>query len=239
MRVKTPLIILTFNSTTLPDNVKVGFLQVAVRPYIPNPLRCNKCFKYGHLAKFCRSQTVVCGKCAGEHPTDICSATVSQCVNCPSNNDNHPFISRDCPTFQIEKEICTEKATSCISFYEARKRVMERHVTPTVLSGATSYASKVKKQLKTVETQTVSKHSGKETVLYARTRPTRQSHIPSSTPPELPRRVIPDTPVEEDILMELSCSNKLLLSPLSSPDRVSRAQHNSSTKAKKGRHRSR
>ena len=238
MRVNTPLIVLTFNSTTLPDHVKVGYLQVAVRPYIPNPLRCNKCFRYGHLAKFCRSQTVVCGKCAGEHPTDSCSASVFQCVNCRTNN-NHPSTSRDCPTFKIEKEICTEKVTSGISFYEARKRVMERQVNTTAHSGATSYASVVRKQVKTVETQTEDQLSGKETVLFAHTRPSKRSHIPSSPLPELPQGEISNQLVEEDMFMELCCSGKRLLSPLSSPDRVSGARHSSPTKAKKGRNRSR
>ncbi|GFX67731.1 RNA-directed DNA polymerase from mobile element jockey [Trichonephila clavipes] len=37
------ILILTFNSPKLPSNIKAGYLNCKVRPYIPNPLRCFKC----------------------------------------------------------------------------------------------------------------------------------------------------------------------------------------------------
>ena len=35
--------VLTFNSLNLPTVVKIGFMQVKVDVYIPNPLRCYHC----------------------------------------------------------------------------------------------------------------------------------------------------------------------------------------------------
>ena len=42
--------VLTFNSPTLPTVVKIGFMQVKVDVYIPNPLRCYSCQVFGHHA---------------------------------------------------------------------------------------------------------------------------------------------------------------------------------------------
>lgn len=44
----TPLCILTFKSTQLPESIKFGFLRVNVEMYIPNPMKCKNCFSYGH-----------------------------------------------------------------------------------------------------------------------------------------------------------------------------------------------
>ena len=40
--VNTPIIILTFNSPVIPEEIKVGYLNVKTELYIPNPLRCVK-----------------------------------------------------------------------------------------------------------------------------------------------------------------------------------------------------
>ena len=47
-RINTGTIILTFGLPVLPTSVKIGFLRVNVDAYIPNPLRCFKCQRYGH-----------------------------------------------------------------------------------------------------------------------------------------------------------------------------------------------
>lgn len=43
MRRPTAPLVLTFNSSTLPTNVKAGSLRYEVRPFILNPLRCFRC----------------------------------------------------------------------------------------------------------------------------------------------------------------------------------------------------
>ena len=40
--------VLTFNLPNLPTDVKIGFMQVKVDVYIPNPLRCYNCQVFGH-----------------------------------------------------------------------------------------------------------------------------------------------------------------------------------------------
>ena len=44
----TNTFVFTFNTPTLPKPVKVAYFRVSVEIYIPNPLRCHSCQKYGH-----------------------------------------------------------------------------------------------------------------------------------------------------------------------------------------------
>ncbi|GFV09664.1 putative RNA-directed DNA polymerase from transposon BS [Trichonephila clavipes] len=59
----TKHLILTFNSPKLPSNIKAGYLNCKLRPYIPNPLRCFKCQRFGHSQNSCRGQ-LTCSRCA-------------------------------------------------------------------------------------------------------------------------------------------------------------------------------
>ena len=54
--INTPLVILTFNTPVIPDNIIVGYLNIRTELYIPNPLRCTMCQKFGHGKKMCRTQ---------------------------------------------------------------------------------------------------------------------------------------------------------------------------------------
>ena len=47
-RKPTGTFILTFQSQTLPKYIRVGYYRVAVSQFIPNPVRCYKCQKFGH-----------------------------------------------------------------------------------------------------------------------------------------------------------------------------------------------
>ena len=52
--VDTHTIILTFGISILPRTITVGYLVTKVDIYIPNPLQCFNCFKFGHGSKACR-----------------------------------------------------------------------------------------------------------------------------------------------------------------------------------------
>ncbi|XP_012942404.1 uncharacterized protein LOC106012833 [Aplysia californica] len=45
---ETNTIILTFDSCRPPATVRASYLVLDVRPYVPNPLRCFQCQKFGH-----------------------------------------------------------------------------------------------------------------------------------------------------------------------------------------------
>lgn len=123
--INTPILILTFNTTKLPEEIKVGFLRVKVRMYIPSPLRCTHCQMFGHSKKRCFGNPK-CGKCAQElHNKTTCTLeenclqcleehhnsncnTKPNCVNCTDNNKHFSF-DRKCPRYIIENTISKKK----------------------------------------------------------------------------------------------------------------------------------
>ena len=64
-RKQTGTFILTFESQMLPEYIRVGYYRVAVSRFIPNPVRCYKCQKFGHTKFDCRKNKV-CNKCRQE-----------------------------------------------------------------------------------------------------------------------------------------------------------------------------
>ena len=49
MKPSTSMIV-TFNTSDLPERLRVGFHILKVRPYIPSPMRCYKCQRFGHIS---------------------------------------------------------------------------------------------------------------------------------------------------------------------------------------------
>ncbi|GFV93014.1 uncharacterized protein TNCV_3427261 [Trichonephila clavipes] len=132
----TKHLILTFSTPDLPQTVKMAYIRCPVRPYIPNPLRCFQCQRFGHSKTVCRGQPT-CSRCAEVgHDSADCKAK-ERCVNCKGD---HSSFSRSCPTWLLEKEITAVKIKDKISYPEARRVVSSR----TPVSGK-SYASATRK----------------------------------------------------------------------------------------------
>ncbi|GFX80908.1 uncharacterized protein TNCV_1909011 [Trichonephila clavipes] len=132
----TKHLILTFSTPELPQSVKAAYLHCPVRPYIPNPLRCFQCQRFGHSKTVCRGQPT-CSRCAEVgHDSADCKAK-ERCVNCKGD---HSSFSRSCPTWLLEKEITAVKIKNKLSYPEARRVVSSR----TPVSGK-SYASATSK----------------------------------------------------------------------------------------------
>ena len=122
----TGTIILTFGMPTLPTHVKCAYLNLPVDVYIPNPLRCFKCQKFGHHKDNCR-RSVVCARCGSDGHDDSSCRETSKCANC---SGNHPAFSRDCPHWLREKEVQVLKQTKGMTFPEARKYLEDRNQAP-------------------------------------------------------------------------------------------------------------
>ena len=149
----TNTIVLTFNTSILPKWLKVGYLKVLVDMYIPNPLQCYACFKYGHHERSCKlyGGDELCRRCGitgVTHDESRCTNEI-KCVNC---GEAHPSTSRSCKIWKKEKEVVTIKYKEGLSFPEARKIVEARYnfSFSTVLK--TSKASSI--ELKDAQTQT-------------------------------------------------------------------------------------
>ncbi|GBN90272.1 hypothetical protein AVEN_140795-1 [Araneus ventricosus] len=111
-------------------------MRLSVRTYIPNPLRCFQCQRFGHSKTSCRG-TLTCARCAevGHGSTDCTRA--EKCVNCKGE---HTSFSRNCSSWKQEKEIISTKIKKQISYQEARKLVKSQTPTP-----GNSYVSVAKK----------------------------------------------------------------------------------------------
>ncbi|XP_037515053.1 uncharacterized protein LOC119391444 [Rhipicephalus sanguineus] len=121
--IPTKHLILTFNSSDLPQTIETGYTKTPVRPYIPNPRRCFQCQRFGHGSRSCRGRPT-CAKCGAQgHDSDNCDAA-PHCVNC---DGAHAAYSRSCPNWKKEKEIISLKVRENISFREARKRCSPFH----------------------------------------------------------------------------------------------------------------
>ena len=119
-RKPTGTFILTFQSQTLPKYIKVGYYRVAVSQFIPNPVRCYKCQKFGHTKFNCRKNEV-CTKCGQEDHTDSQECkNEAKCANC---RGKHASNDKECPKWKEEKEIQRIKAERGISYTEAKKQM--------------------------------------------------------------------------------------------------------------------
>lgn len=143
--IKTGTHILTFNLHELPDRLFVGYLSVSVDRYVPNPLRCYNCQKFGHGAAGCKNRTVCCN-CGEDGHEPVCTRPL-KCCKC---SGNHAASSKECPLWIKEKEIQRLRTVKKISYPEARKQV---EGFPSYKFQQT-YASVVKPIIKTIDCQT-------------------------------------------------------------------------------------
>ena len=116
-------VILTFDANELSSTVTVGYIRVRVRIYVPKPMRCFKCQRFGHTKVHCRNRPV-CAKCASnDHQEGDCDSDTFRCINCVAAkrpDASHASLDRSCPSLMKETEIIPIKTTRNISFREAR-----------------------------------------------------------------------------------------------------------------------
>ena len=136
-QINTNTFILTFSTAEPPKSIKIGYLQTNVEMYIPNPMQCRKCQKYGHTESKCIQTGTRCPKCSN---IDTCP-DIQQCPNetkCYNCSGNHVSFSKQCPKWQLEKQVLTIKHSQNITFQEARKTAQ------TKTSSTCTYASIIK-----------------------------------------------------------------------------------------------
>lgn len=120
----TGLVFLKFGVNTLPEFLTIGLLRVRVRPYIPSPMRCFCCHKYGHTSKICNMKdNPKCYNCNNDkhlHNKEDKCTNQAVCVNC--NETGHNSYNRNCSEYKRQIDIQTIKVTQNVSLAEAVKR---------------------------------------------------------------------------------------------------------------------
>ena len=109
--------------TELPRSVSIYGLYFKIRQFIPPPVQCYNCQRFGHTAGSCRTKPrcLICGE---GHNRNECKSTVIRCANCCGT---HVSSSRDCDQMKTAKEIETLKVTEKMSHVDARNRIMQGH----------------------------------------------------------------------------------------------------------------
>lgn len=101
--------------------------KLEVRPYIPPPLQCFRCQRYGHMTSTCTSEeTCVCGK--PTHTGKECDSP-PMCVNC---NGNHSTRYRGCPIYKQEQAIQRLRTLEHISYGDAKKKIVVKTPHPNI-----------------------------------------------------------------------------------------------------------
>lgn len=116
--IDTALCILTFHLSYLPPSIKVGFHNIPVKMYIPNPMKCKKCFRFGHSTNYCKKEIQVCVQCSEVFHGEVCNLN-AKCINCTGSHNN---LSKECPRFKKEYEIQKIKTNEKISYFNAKKK---------------------------------------------------------------------------------------------------------------------
>ena len=132
-----------------PKEITVGYLKVKVALFVPNPMRCFNCNKFGHTSQRCKF-AAKCTGCGKEKHEGQCKGP-KLCSNC---DGPHASSAKDCPVWQ-EKEIQRVRVEKRISFPEARQLVEAKM--PTVISGGKTYAAAAttRRESKSVQCQTL------------------------------------------------------------------------------------
>ena len=91
--IHTHMYVLTFDKPEIPKEIRIGYTIEKVEQFMPPPLWCFRCQKFGHHKDISRG-CQVCGKCGERNPNH----TGSECkdVKCTNCHEQHPAFSRSC-----------------------------------------------------------------------------------------------------------------------------------------------
>ena len=119
--VETNTLLLTFDRVNVPKSLRIFYRVVPVDVYVPNPLRCFNCQRFGYHENNCTEDPgSVCENCGADghaHPTSQCK-NPTKCINC---GKDHSPKSNICEVWLKEKAIMKLKVTNNISYLEAKK----------------------------------------------------------------------------------------------------------------------
>ena len=97
---------------------------LTVKEYIPTPRQCNKCWKYGHSIKYCKTDFYTCPICStkGHQKDDCTQKNLKICTNCQGNQ---PAFSRSCVQYKKEQLIVKTQFKEGLSYRAAINKLKQ------------------------------------------------------------------------------------------------------------------
>ena len=113
---KIQIIKVKYEGDALPSNIPILGELRELREFIPRPMQCGKCWRYGHTTKKCNKINTTCAKCSGQHTTNWeCEET--RCANCGKEHDSK---SNKCIFHQYQTEIRLLQTRNGLNFGQAK-----------------------------------------------------------------------------------------------------------------------
>lgn len=127
--IQTRTVELKFVAPKLPSAISIYNMLFEVTPSIRSPVQCNRCLRFGHTQKYCRSDAR-CSHCGvSKHSIDSCptaQATDPSCLYCKLP---HLSTDRSCREWSLQKDIKKIMATENISYKDAAAIKKNKHYT--------------------------------------------------------------------------------------------------------------
>lgn len=102
----------------LPENVAIYGVAAMVEAYIFPIKMCNKCWRYGHRQKSCKSRNDRCENCGLEHDKQTCT-NPTNCYHC---KQTHRVTDKNCPERIRQDKIRYVMANERLTFIEASNK---------------------------------------------------------------------------------------------------------------------
>ena len=195
--VETNTLLLTFDRVNVPKSLKIFYRVVPVDVYVPNPLRCFNCQRFGHHENNCSEDPgSVCENCEADghaHHTSQCK-NPTKCINC---GKDHSPKSNICEVWLKEKAIMKLKVTNNISNLEAKKlhenkpettfsKIVQSIARPEMKDASTQYKVKnykINASTKVIEPKVKSTSKSQSGSQSSQSISSSQSSSQSSSPP--------------------------------------------------------
>lgn len=111
---------------SLPDTLYIGYNRHKVYPYVPQPMRCSHCQRFGHTKARCNKTVPTCPFCSQQHTYDVCPNKQDRpkalCVNC---RGQHSSAYRGCPKYRETELTMRVRADKHLKFKDSHKLVLE------------------------------------------------------------------------------------------------------------------
>ncbi|GBM86775.1 hypothetical protein AVEN_146894-1 [Araneus ventricosus] len=119
---QTTPVLITVLGTTIPDAIKIWFINQKIQHFIDRPRQCTKCHSLAHSSRTCDKDNV-CSRCSEIH-TGPCQGP-EKCINCTGPHDAKSNL---CPAYIREKKVLELKCRNHITTGETRRLIQSQNM---------------------------------------------------------------------------------------------------------------